>query len=272
LVRFSRPKDSPANIIKFESSEGSKLTFDIEVDIHNNVKCNMSFFKHDKIADISELNLNEILYFLQKYKDFIINFNTKLDPIKKLKSDLQVVRRFIKEKRFSALSIGLPVGKALFGFKRLYSIDTSNGNCFAVTDFKKSRLENIISPKVSNQPLLAQLHMLNVRYINNIYDKEISRFSEIIKRLTIYIGILFSVVYLPLDLYIFHGKILQDPFGIDAIYFYFSLLVVPLFWLLVPTLFNYFLNRFISKYIIDYEVLLKIRDSLHEISAKMVLH
>jgi hypothetical protein len=272
LAWFSRSKDSSTNIIKFESTEGSKLNIVIEVDNGNDVNCNMSFFKDDKIADITELNSNEMLYFLQKYKEFILNFNTKLDPFKKLKSDLQVVRGLIKQKIFSKLFLWLPIGYALFGFDRLFSIDTSNGNCFAETYFEKFHLINIISPMVSNQPLLAQLHMLNVRYINNIYDKEISQFSDIIKRLTVYIGILFSVVYLPLDLYFFHGKILQDPFGIEAISFYFSLIVVPLIWLLVPTIFNYLVNRFISKYIIDYEFLLKIRDLLHEISAKMVLH
>jgi hypothetical protein len=232
----------------------------------------MNFFKHDKIADISELNLNEILYFLQKYKDFILNFNTKLGPFNKLKSDLQVVRGLIKQKRFSKLFLWLPIGYALFGFDRLFSIDTSNGNCFAATYFEKFHLINVLSPKVSNQPLLAHLHMLNVRYINNIYDKEISQFSEIIKRLTVYVGLLNTVVYLPLMLYFSHGKFLQDPFGINAIFFYVSLIEIPLIWLLVPTIFNYSLNRFISKYIINYELLLKIRESLHEVSTKMVLH
>lgn len=210
----------------------------------------MSFFKNERIADISDLSLNEMLYFLQKYKDFILNFNTKLGPFNKLKSDLQVVRGLIKQKRFSKLFLWLPIGYALFGFDRLFSIDSSNGSCFAATYFQKFHLINVISPRVSNQPLLAYLHILNVRYINNIYDKEISQFSEIIKRLTVYIGVLNTVIYLPLSLYFFHGELLQDPFGTNSILFYVSLIEIPLIWLLVPTIFKYSLNRFISKYII----------------------
>jgi hypothetical protein len=187
---------------------------------------------------------------LQRYKDFILNFNTKLDPINKIKSDLQVLRGLLRQKQFSKLFLWLPIGYALFGFNRLFSIDSFNGSCFAATYFQKFRMINIISPKVSNQPLLPYLHILNVRYLNNIYDNQTSQFSEIIKCLTVYIGLLNTVIYVPLSFYFFHGDLLQNPSGIKAILFYISLVEIPLVWLLVPILFNYLIKRFISKYII----------------------
>jgi hypothetical protein len=59
---FLRSKvNSSVNLLNFKNSEGSKLNIIIDIDNDNNVKCNMSFFKHDRIADISELNLKEIL-------------------------------------------------------------------------------------------------------------------------------------------------------------------------------------------------------------------
>jgi hypothetical protein len=252
MIKWLGFKDNTAAThLHFENLNGSKLKIMIDIDDYDNIKCNMNFFKNDKIIDISKLNSSELAFFLRVYEDHISSFKRKLKPFNKLKLDLRVIRNLIRIKRFSNLFFIWPMGSSLFGFKKLYTIDGSNGFCFAASFFKNLHMLNVLSPKISNQ-YLPYLHILNVRYLNNFYDEEIKYLSEIIKRIIIYIRLLNVIIYFPLTFFLFHQHeiIIQHPLGLEAISFYISLVEIPIVWMLVPIFFNYLLKKTISKYII----------------------
>jgi hypothetical protein len=145
----------------------------------------------------------------------------------------------------------LPRGSSLFGFKRLYTIDASNGFCFGASFFQNLHMLNVLSPEISNQ-LPAYLHILNIRHLNNIYNQEIKHLSEIIDNLILYIRLLNMIIYIPLTFFFFHSHelIIQNPLGPEAISFYISLVEIPVAWALIPIFFNYLLKWTISRYIV----------------------
>ena len=167
--------------IELSEEDGLKLVVDTSINKNNDLVFAFNFYDKNKSVNISSLNNNAVLVFLEKFALYIQNFMPLQDDIKRSKFrillkrsrlSLTLIKRIIKETDIHSKILFLYLNKSL----NMYTVNGYNNVSSCRTIIRSFDRINIVSNEIAENDklhLLTNLHKLNVTLLNYVLQNNL---------------------------------------------------------------------------------------------------